>query len=202
MKGCMPLTDEEVEEIANSFTGIYFSRDRAWFILGCRTGFRISEILSLQLGDVYQCGRLVDRVTVQRRNMKKKTESRTVLLHPMAKEALRVWIKELLNYGFSDSGTYLFRSKRGNAPISRSHAWRILKRAVKANDITGKTGTHSMRKTFANNVYNHFLAEMNQGKAVDPLRMTGKALGHRNINNTDKYLSFLESDIEEAILAI
>jgi len=39
------------------------------------------------------------------------------------------------------------------------------------------------------------------GEAIDPFRLTSKALGHCNINNTDAYLSFLEADIDQAILA-
>jgi site-specific recombinase XerD len=202
MKGCIPLSDEEVKEIANSFSGAYVYRERAWFILGCKTGFRVSEILSLKLQDVCQSGKITNQVTVQKRHMKKKTESRTVALHPLAKEALKKWINQLKSFTEGEKDVYLFRSQKGNKPISRTHAWRVLKRAIKANEISGKTGTHSMRKTFAQNVHKHFLGELAKGKPVDPLRMTGKALGHRNINNTDKYLSFLESDIENAILAI
>jgi hypothetical protein len=39
-------------------------------------------LLSLIVGDVQQHGKIVDYVTVQRKHMKKKTEGRTVPLHP------------------------------------------------------------------------------------------------------------------------
>jgi integrase len=78
MKGCRPLTEPEVEILQQSVGGVYAAWDRALFLLGVKSGFRISELLSLQLGDVWQHGRLVERVTVQRRHMKKKLEGRTV----------------------------------------------------------------------------------------------------------------------------
>jgi len=55
-----------------------------------------------------------------------------------------------------------------------------------------KGGTHAMRKTIANRVYhqlNHDLVK------------TQRAMGHKNINSTVAYLSFVEDEIDQAILA-
>ena len=49
---------------------------------------------------------------------------------------------------------------------------------------------------------NYFKKQQPEGKLVDPFHLTSKALGHRNINNTDKYLSFLEQDVNDAIMSI
>jgi len=194
MKGCRPLTDQEVDLVAKTFGGKYGDRDRALFLLGVKSGFRVSELLSLRLGDVVQSGRLVDKVTVQRRNMKKKTEGRTVLLHPVAKAALTAWINELKTEGYMTTDTFVFQSRKGqNRPVSRVHAWRVLEEAYGSNEMTGKLGTHSMRKTFANKVYDALGRD---------LVKTQRALGHRNINSTVQYLSFREEDIDAAILAI
>jgi integrase len=203
MKGCRPLTDQEVEEIIQSLTGQYYKRNRAMFIVGVKSGFRISEILSLKIGDVVLNKRIVDTVHVRRCNMKKKTEGRTIPLNPAAKTALGEWIKQLNEFGFTSHDIYLFRSRKGeNKPISRIQAWRIIKKACHVNEIQGKVAAHSMRKTYANKVYHYFKKQLADGKPVDPFHLTSKALGHKNINNTDKYLSFLESEINEAIIAI
>ena len=126
-----------------------------------------------------QHGRLVDRVTVQRRHMKKKIEGRTVLLHPEAKTALATWLLTLCQRREVTSQTFVFQSRQGgNQPISTVQAWRILHDAVTTNELTGKVGTHAMRKTFANRVYhqlNHDLVK------------TQRAMGHKNINSTVAY---------------
>jgi integrase len=73
VKGCRPLSDEEITQVNESFeraTGKYRVRDRCLFVLGHRTGYRASELLSLTVGDVWQHGRIVDHVTVHRRHMK------------------------------------------------------------------------------------------------------------------------------------
>ena len=72
MKGMRPITDEEIEKIKDNFSGQYKARDYALFVLGIKSGFRISEILSLTLKDVFDNGRIQDRIYVQRKNMKGK----------------------------------------------------------------------------------------------------------------------------------
>jgi integrase len=145
------------------------------------------------VGDVSQHGRLVDRVTVQRQHMKNKREGRTVLLHPEAKAALATWLLTLHQKHGSTAQTFVFRSRKGtNQPISQVQAWRIVHEAVTTNELTGKLGTYAMRKTFANRVYhqlNHDLVK------------TQRAMGHKNINSTVAYLSFVEDEIDQAILA-
>jgi integrase len=193
MKGCRPLSEEEVVLVQQSFGGVYAARDRALFLLGVKSGFRISELLSLRLGDVWQHGRLVERVTVRRQHMKHQREGRTVLLHPEAKTALATWLLTLRQQPGCTAQTCVFRSRKGaNRPISAVQAWRILHEAVTTNELTGKLGTHAMRKTFANRVYrqlNHDLVK------------TQRAMGHKNINSTVAYLSFVEEEIDAAILA-
>jgi integrase len=193
MRGCRPLTEGEVDLVQQSFGGAYAARDKALFLLGVKSGFRISELLSLCVGDVWQHGRVVDRVTVPRRHMKNKREGRTVLLHPEAKAALATWLLTLRQAPDVTAQTFVFRSRKGaNRPISPVQARRILHEAVTTNELTGTLGTHAMRKTFANRVYqqlNHDLVK------------TQRAMGHKNINSTVAYLSFVEDEIEQAILA-
>ena len=191
MKGCRPLSEEEVTAVLNSFTGTCAKRDRALFVLGLKTGFRISELLSLRVKDVVHGSRLADRVAVARRSMKGKVEGRAVVLHPDAKEALGAWLQERGEAAKPDS--FLFASRKGQRPISRVQAWRILDAAFAAAGVEGQTGTHSMRKTFAGRVYDAL------GEDIFRLQ---QALGHRSINSTTAYLSFREEDVDAAILAI
>jgi integrase len=51
MKGCRSQTDEELMVVSQSFGGTYAARDKALFLLGIKSGFRISELLSLTVGN-------------------------------------------------------------------------------------------------------------------------------------------------------
>lgn len=194
MRGCRPLTEAEVKAALTQMDGPSGARDRALFLLGVRSGFRISEILSLRLGDVIQTDRVVERVRVQRRHMKGKREGRTVLLHPAARAALATWLEELRLDGHMTDETFVFQSRRGpNQAIGRVQAWRILRRAFERAGLTGNLGTHSMRKTFADRIYDRLDGD---------LVKTAQALSHRSISSTASYLTFRESEIDDAILSI
>jgi hypothetical protein len=69
-----PILGRGSETHRQVLQGTYAARNKALFILGVRSGFRISEMLSLTVGDVFQHGKVVDHVTVARKHMKKKTE--------------------------------------------------------------------------------------------------------------------------------
>lgn len=193
MKGCRSFTDEEADRIMKSFKGTFAARDRAIFAVGRYTGERISAILKLKVGDVVQAGRIADAVTYRRASRKGKTEGRTVKLHAEAKAALAAWINTLAMDTVLTAEDYVFPSRKGRGPLGRVQYHRILKKIVTASELTGKIATHSMRKTFADRVYE------NLGRDIF---RTQKALGHRNINSTVQYLSFKEADINAAILGI
>jgi integrase len=192
MKGCRPLTDAEVTACLAALEAKRFAvRDRALFLVGVNTGFRISELLSLRLADVWQNGRLSEEIAVARRHMKKKQEGRSVPFeNPDARAALQAWICELTGAGHRMPDTVLFRSREGgNRPISREQAYRILKRACAACGLTGKLGTHTLRKTFARKM---------QELLGDDLLALQQAMGHKDIDSTTKYVQFNAPKLRDA----
>ena len=52
MKGTRPLDNDEIRQVSACFTGTYEVRNRGLFMLGVSTGGRISELLSLTIGDL------------------------------------------------------------------------------------------------------------------------------------------------------
>ena len=59
MKGTRPFNNNGIWLISACFDGTFEDRHRGLFMLGISTGGRISELLSLQIGDVYQNGKPV-----------------------------------------------------------------------------------------------------------------------------------------------
>lgn len=178
MIGSRPLTDQEIEVVLLNLTN---TRDRTLFLVGIRTGFRISELLSLRIENVIQYGKVANQITVSRSNMKGKHSSRTVPLHPQAKKALE---KYLLTFSSYELKTRLF-------PFSRQHGHRILKAAFNEAQLTGKVSTHSMRKSFANKVH---------AALGENIFKTQQALGHKSVSSTASYLSFKQDEINDAIM--
>ena len=191
MKGCRALTNEEIKLISDSFYGKYENRNRALFLMGCKTGLRISELLSLKIKDVYRDDRVRTEIEVRRANTKGRKSGRIVYLHnATVRTALEDWLRDLRDLGCRDEDAYVFQSRKGcNQSISRRQACRILEQAVRDNELDGKIATHSMRKTYAKDML----------RALDNnLADLQSALGHTSINSTVSYVRPSEDRIKAA----
>ena len=92
MRGCRPLTNTEVERVLGAFAGRSAPRDRALFVLGLKAGFRVSELLSLRLGDILEAGGIARRVTVRRRHVKGGNQFQSGLSsNPHRRAPVRLW---------------------------------------------------------------------------------------------------------------
>lgn len=185
MAGCRALKKTEIVKVLKELKN---PRDRLLVHLSHRAGFRISEMLSLNVQDVRQFGSIVDRVRVRAMYMKGKDSTREVILHQDVKNA----IGELLaTYPIDYTGP-LFRSREGdNKAISRKQAHYILKGAINQLELKGKLAFHSLRKTYCQTVYT----------ALDhDIYKTAKAMGHRSIASTASYLSYDQDEIDSVIV--
>lgn len=172
-----PLTEIECRSISDS---LKCPMSKCLFILGVRTGFRISELLSLTTSDVTLDKIVLTNIMVKRRNMKGKQSSRSVILHEEARQALSEYLMPL-NLG----------AKERIFPISRFVAHRIIRKACKEAGIEGRISTHSMRKNFAMRIYE---------KTNKDVVATQRALGHASLASTTKYLNVGQDIIDKAIL--
>ncbi len=203
MSVARPLDKTEYERFKESFKGVWGPRNRAVFVLGVKTGFRISEILSLKVGDVVDQNRTIaGEIEVKRQNMKKKQESRSVPVHPELLEELEKYADWL------ESKNLLLRSRplfpaNGNRFLTRQEYWAVMKRAAMLVGVHGRgISTHTMRKTFAERVHVHFMEAVLKGEKVDVLRSTQETLGHKDPESTTHYLRENKKRVWEAVMAI
>ena len=184
------LNVSEYEQFKSSFTGAYKLRNSALFVLGVRSGFRISELLSLTVGDIIEpTGRLAEQVTVQKGYMKRKKESRSVPMHPEVAKHLREYCAWLAERGQNGASRPLFPGRTGE-PLSRRDYWRILKTsALNLGLSMHGISTHTMRKTFAHRVHSVLNAQLRAGAEIEPLKELKTALGHASISSTERYLA-------------
>ena len=104
------------------------------FVIGINTGLRISDILPLKVKDV-------TGVTHIKIIEKKTGKAKRFKINPYLRKEIDRYID-----GMNDDD-YLFPSRKGDKPITRVQAYRIL------NDVAEKlgideVGTHTLRKTF------------------------------------------------------
>ncbi len=191
MRGSRPLSRIQVKAILKATDSI---REKALLTLGFATGYRISELLSLTVADIYTNGVIHSHVTVKASNTKTK-QGRTVLLNSDAKKALATLVTWLKAKGLDDTAPLFVSRKHTNgfAAITRQQAGRLLKDLFALVGEFGNVSTHTMRKTFAKAIY-----DMTGGK----IELVQQALGHRSIASTIAYLSFNSTAIDNAITAM
>lgn len=191
MAGCRNLSDEEITIVINNLKN---DRDKALFVLGYTTGFRISELLSITIKDVYDYhnNKISDYVKVYRRNMKGQTTSREMPLHSKAKEHIKKLIEPYTDKMYRHYPLFMTRSNNVKhvKAISRVTAHSVLKQAFKDATLTGTLATHSMRKSFAMKIYK---------ASGNDLMLLQNALGHSSIITTVKYLNNDDEIIKQLI---
>ena len=190
MKGTRPLNNAEIRKVADCFSGTYATRNRALFILGVSTGGRISEMLALKIGDVYQNGTSVTDLLFDKSIVKGGEVSRAV---PVNKDG-RAAILDVINwheqyFGGLDAHRALFPSRQGKGALDRRMAHEALKKAFEAAGLNGKLATHSMRKSFAQRLYDR----------TGDIFAVQEVLGHKNVATTQKYLGVNYKSLKEAV---
>src|SRR6267142_1442455 len=99
MAGMRDYTDAELDLVRKSFNGRYALRDRCYFEMALQMGVRVSEMLSLTVGHVFQYGKVVDEVSIERKHMKGgkagKASGRTIPLFPETHPHILAWLVRL-----------------------------------------------------------------------------------------------------------
>jgi site-specific recombinase XerD len=189
-KRCRALTVDEFNQVRQSFGGTFGKRDESLFVLGCKTGFRISELLSLKVKDVWNGESVRDYVTVNRSQMKGKSKNRSIKINGDVKPVVSEWLQKLLTYKGTNADTYLFKSRKGNKAITIQQVNRILDEAYQSCGLDGELASHSMRKTFAERVRKATGGDIYAIKEM---------LGHANIQSTVKYLGIDQDKMDSII---
>ncbi len=135
------LDNNEVRLVSACFNATFEARNRGLFMLGVSTGGRISELLSLQIGDVYQSGKPVTDLLFDKSIVKGGEVFRAVPVNSDGRRAIEDligWHGE--RYQNTDKSRPLFPSRNGQGAkrMSRRTAHDVLKSAFEAAGLKGK----------------------------------------------------------------
>ena len=184
------LSVEEVERIikCTDTTTIKGRRDRAMLELMYSCGLRVSELISLKLGDLF-FGEGYIRV------LGKGSKQRLVPIGRVAQEYVMQYLDDRKDRASSLSKSVtprseetLFLSNR-QSKLSRVMVFNIIRQATEAAGITKSVSPHTFRHSFAT----HLLA----GGAS--IRQVQELLGHENITTTEIYTHLNPDHLRGAI---
>ena len=145
-------------------------RDRAILELLYASGMRVSELVSLNLGDID-----IDDGSV--RCFGKGHKERLIPIAPRAALTVKEYLQEARPHlSHSDAEQALFLNRRGDR-LTRQGLWQILKGYAKSAGLDKEITPHTLRHSFATHMLN--------GGA--DLRSVQELLGHANISTTQVY---------------
>ena len=173
------LTMEESAALLQAVSGANEKRDYAILMLFLNCGIRRSELVGLNLTDVYE-----DRIRV----VGKGNKERFVYFGSACRKAIDAYLKERNQIELSDNRA-LFGSRDKNR-ISVTAVHRLVKKALlQAGLDSTQFSAHKLRHTAATLMY--------QYGNVD-VRVLKDFLGHVNLNTTQIYTHLSQKSLEEA----
>ncbi len=145
-------------------------RDKALMEVLYATGMRVTELVSLNVGDVDVSAKTINCGEGEKRR-------RTVPIYANAADALKRYVEEgrpqLL---VDESENALFLNHRGQR-LTRQGLWLIIKHYVKQVGIEGTVTPHTLRHSFATHMLDSGVG----------LREVQERLGHANLSTTQVY---------------
>ena len=181
MKGTRPLNNKEIRLVSACFDGTFAARNRGLFMLGVSTGGRISELLGLQIGDVYQNDKPVTDLLFDKSIVKGGEISRAVPVNSDGRRAIEdliAWHAERYQNTKKNRPLFPSRNGQGQQPMSRRTVHDVLKSAFELSGLNGHLTTHSLRKSFAQRLYDR----------TGDIFAVQEMLGHKAVATTQKYL--------------
>jgi len=154
--------------------GVLAPKFKVLLKLCCVSGFRISEALSLR-----KCDLIGDTIIVRKGDTKGKLATREVPIPPEL-------VLELVALG--GDGIYFFSGREVDKPMTRQNADYALRSACKRLGIEG-TSWHGTRRYFINTLHH----------ASVPMKVIQKAVGHRHLASTSKYIDVNEDQVRNAV---
>ena len=151
-------------------------RDALLFSFGINTGLRISDILSLDVGDVK--GR--DHIEIRE---KKTNKYKKFSLNRFLKEEIDLFVEGL------PSEQPLFYTQK-HCRLDRAQAYRILNKAAQVVGVKERIGTHTLRKTFG---YHHY-------KKYNDIVLLQKIFNHSSPSVTLRYIGIEQDTIDESYM--
>lgn len=180
---------KKIAQIKNILRDRKDIRDLLLFELGINSALRISDLLSIKVGDLFETDLSVkDFFDIREEKTNKMSR---VTITPKVKETLALYRQTYPNIVTSPENFIFFKKKTyplGSESIGRKTSWLFLSRICEEVGLRGNYGNHSLRKTWG------YQARMN----TIPLEIIQHKLNHSSLAMTQKYLGITADEIREA----
>ena len=156
--------------------------------MGLNTALRISDMLQLKWGNVYDFDRkhYVKHIVVREGKTGKETR---IAINNNLIEAFKMYMGSLKSVSGND---YIFTGKTKGTHLSRSQAFRIITHVAEALNMENGISCHSLRKTFGYYAW----------KYGTPPAMLMEIYNHSSYEITKRYLGIKQDDRDNVFLKV
>lgn len=185
-----PIRDvRKIAQIKNTLRGANKIRDLLLFELGINSALRISDLLRVQVQDLFDKeGNINWSFSIKE---EKTNKPNRITITPKVQETLKQY-KELYPYIIQKPEFYVFfhmkRSPKGAEHIDRKQAWKLIHTRCRDAWLPENYGGHTLRKTWG------YQARQNH----IPLEIIQHKLNHSSMAVTERYLGITADEIAEA----
>ncbi|MBO5870195.1 MAG: tyrosine-type recombinase/integrase [Clostridia bacterium] len=173
-----PIRSKDDLKLLLDWFRTYYPKYAVIFLLGISSGLRISDILNLNVKDVYE----KDFVTIREQKTEKYKQ------FPLREDVKKVLNEYCKN---KDLNEPLFRGWKG-ARLDRSQVYRLINRACEENQLYINVGTHTMRKTFG---YHHY-------RQFHDITLLQTIFNHSSPQVTKRYIGITQDEVNESYISL
>lgn len=178
---------KDIEKIKQYLRGKKNLRDYCLFVVGINVGLRAGDLMQIRIGNVIDPhGDFFDSCSMNEQKTKK---FKQFSLNNSAREAIKLYLDSLESYKLDD---YLFKSRKGdNESLNVESVHKILKNTTRELGIKGNYGSHTLRKTFAYQIY---VKEIGNNPGI--VQTLQRILNHASQVDTLKYIGITKEVIK------
>lgn len=186
IKSVIDVLNKRIEFATNDNQRQIACRNKMLFLIGVNVGLRASDLMQLKWSYFYKKDMTFKEFYVlQPKKTRKAGKFVKIFFNQTVKKAVENYVSD---YPIEDLDAYLFKSRKGNSPITERGLWKIIVDVADDADIDKNVGSHSLRKTWARNIYD------NAKDKSEALVMLQECLRHSDSLTTLRYISIMDEE--------
>lgn len=186
VKSVIDVLNKRIEEATNDNQKQIACRNKMLFLIGVNVGLRASDLMQLRWSYFYKNDMTFkDFYVLQPKKTRKTGKFVKIYFNKTVKKAVESYVND---YPIDDLDGYLFKSRKGDSPITERGLWKIIVDVAADASIEKNVGSHSLRKTWARSIYD------NADDKSEALVMLQECLRHSDSLTTLRYISIMDKE--------
>ena len=186
IKAVIDVFNNRIDKATNDNQKQIACRNKMLFLIGVNVGLRASDLMQLRWSYFYKNDMTFKEFYVlQPKKTRKTGKFVKIFFNQTVKKAIENYVND---YPIEDLNGYLFKSRKGDNPITERGLWKIIVDVAADADIEKNVGSHSLRKTWARNIYD------NAADKSGALVMLQECLRHSDSLTTLRYISIMDEE--------